>query len=59
MMIYQNGLLRIKKNTTLKNYQLLSNNLGNKNKDLWQLMQEFQKKFYKLRSEEKLESKRN
>jgi hypothetical protein len=59
MMIYQNGLLRIKKNTTLKNYQLLSNNLSNKNKDLWQLMQEFQRKFYKLRSEEKLEPKRN
>ena len=59
MINYPNGLHKIKRNITSKNNLLLKNNSIKKNKDLWLLMQEYPRKLWKLKSERKLECKRN
>lgn len=56
---YPNGLHKTKKNITLKNNLLPKNNSIKKKKDSWLLMQEYPRKLCKLKSERKLECKRN
>jgi len=51
MMIYPNGLLMIKKNIISKNHQSLKNSSNKRKKDLWPSMQEYLKRYYKLRLE--------
>lgn len=59
MMTYQNGLLKIKRNITLRRHLSLKNNSLNKRRDSWLSMQEYQRKSCKQRSERKSECKRN
>lgn len=56
---YPNGLRKTKRNITLKNNLLPKNSSINKKKDSWLLMQEYLRKLCKLKSERKLECKRN
>ncbi len=53
MMNYPNGSLKIKRNIISKKLQSQNNNLPNKKKDLWQLMQEFLKRSCKPKLERK------
>jgi len=53
MMICPSGSLKMRRNITSRKHQLLNNSFNNRSKDLLLLMQEFLRKFWKLKLEEK------
>lgn len=56
---YQNGSLKIRKNIISRKSQLQKKSLPNKRKDWWLSTPEFLKRSWRLKSERKLECKRN